>query len=802
MKNMLPLLTLLLVCLPLVSATTNLDFRLDANQKAYYPNESISLNVSVINRDMNSVAKDAVMTIHVGDRDFYFSIGNLHPSESIQEYISLPEFPPGTHSVRGELNYTGILDEKFTEVTYGSFEVLYPPIQRFPRNVYISDYQIPEKIIEGKEYGVNITIENDGDVSADLVIEFGSVDSFYEEKTTLNPKQSTTVHMNVKFDNLGISLIEARVYAIIDGEKYLLNYNGKKTYTQTERKAKLVFDRVELFNEDDNLINKNDNVKLKIYVRNQGDTATYVTGELISETEGIHILNSNISYFTILNDESFAPERDAFVIETTGSLVGNLTLKLLIRYYDSEIRETKLDVPILISDLPEICNEISCTKNQSLLSLGNTCSCGYIAPNNKCVNYECCSDNMCKENNICNLKSHKCEKVISNFSADVLIITRGSKIDKQKGYEEAIKSYREALLNDGYSSFYIEIDSSKLDELFGIKLTNTEDWNSYKNVIDKIVYKIKPSYILILGGVDVIPQPFIKNSCFKDMNLDSLPTDDLYADTNQDKKPDVAIGRIPTTGSNLIKYLNRLSEIHAQGIQFKKETLLGDDCLTDDCFEEQETHDTSKLLFGTDCTKSGKCLWSPPHCETTGMPPITPIPCSKSIELYQTIEKSDFTYLVLHGDGTAFYSMRIKVGGVPIIGDTVLSSLGISGFLEPKNPSLIMALSCLGGAIDVSSLCLFPGACLYPQITGTFGTAKSLTDKGATYIANTRYGLSGYSTTQLTTTYHNIKDRQEIGKALLNMKSEMLKYGSNECWLATVYQIQLYGDPTLKYKGE
>jgi hypothetical protein len=34
------------------------------------------------------------------------------------------------------------------------------------------------------------------------------------------------------------------------------------------------------------------------------------------------------------------------------------------------------------------------------------------------------------------------------------------------------------------------------------------------------------------------------------------------------------------------------------------------------------------------------------------------------------------------------------------------------------------------------------------------------------------------------------------------MKSEMLKYGSNECWLATVYQIQLYGDPTLKYKGE
>ena len=148
----------------------------------------------------------------------------------------MPEFPAGTHGIKGEINYIGILDERFIEVSYGSFEVLFPPIERYPRNVYVSAYDLPEKIIGGKEYYVSITITNDGEVSADLLIEFGSIDEFFEEKTKLEPGESTTVKMKVKFDNPGVSLIEARAYALINGENtYLITEERKLMFKEKEK---------------------------------------------------------------------------------------------------------------------------------------------------------------------------------------------------------------------------------------------------------------------------------------------------------------------------------------------------------------------------------------------------------------------------------------------------------------------------------------------------------------------------------------------------------------------------------------
>ena len=56
----------------------------------------------------------------------------------------------------------------------------------------------------------------------------------------------------------------------INGEKYLLNYRGKKTYVQAERKAQLVFDRIELIGEGGNEINQEDTVKFKVLIKNNG----------------------------------------------------------------------------------------------------------------------------------------------------------------------------------------------------------------------------------------------------------------------------------------------------------------------------------------------------------------------------------------------------------------------------------------------------------------------------------------------------------------------------------------------------
>src|SRR3989344_723118 len=332
------ILTILLLS-SIVSATTNLDFRLDVEEKGFYPNEKVPLNVSVVNRDATFVAKDAELTINIGDRIYIFDLGDLKPSETFQQEIILPEFPAGTHSIKGEINYTGILDERFIEVSYGSFEVLFPLIERYPRNVYVSAYDLPEKIVGGKEYNISITITNDGEVSADLLIEFGSIDEFFEEKTKLEPGESTTVKMKVKFDNPGVSLIEARAYALISGEKYLLNYRGKKTYVQGEREAKLIFDRIELINEGDNKINQEDSVKFKVFIKNDGDTATDVKGELFSNIENLNILDFSVSYITIVSGDSIVSNEDVFEIETKNLAIGNYNVNLKLSYIDSENRQ-------------------------------------------------------------------------------------------------------------------------------------------------------------------------------------------------------------------------------------------------------------------------------------------------------------------------------------------------------------------------------------------------------------------------------------------------------------------------------
>ena len=265
---------------PFVIATTNLDFRLDVEENGFYPNEKILLNVTIINRDTRISAKDSILIIYIGTRIYTYDLGDLKPGDKFQKEILLPEFPAGTHNIKGEINYTGIMDERFIDVSYGSFEVLFPSIERYPRNVYVSGYDFPEKILGGKSYDASLTITNDGDIDADLLIEFGSLDEFFVEKTKVGSGESTTIKMIVKFENSGVSLLETRVYALVNGEKYLINYRGKKTYVQAERKAKFVFDKIELIDENDNQINKNDIVKFKVFIKNDGDTATDVKGEL------------------------------------------------------------------------------------------------------------------------------------------------------------------------------------------------------------------------------------------------------------------------------------------------------------------------------------------------------------------------------------------------------------------------------------------------------------------------------------------------------------------------------------------
>lgn len=418
MKYLKIMIILTILLIPTISAS-NLDFRLDTPDKLFYPNEKIPLNISLINRDTTSI-KTATLTVISGTRTYTYDIEILKPSETFQKEITLPEFPAGTQNLKGILNYTGFLDEKFVEETYGSFEVLFPKIERYPRNIYVSNYDLPEKILSGKEYEVSITIKNDGDVSANLLIEFGSTDKFFTKETKLNPQESTTVKMNVKFDDAGISLLEARAYALINGDKYLLNYRGKGTFVQEERKAILKLNKIELVNEGDNAINQEDKVKLKIYLTNDGETATNIKTELISTIDKLNIINSKIDYVTIANKDNYAPNDKFFEIETKGIDTNNKELILKVDYEDSEIRTKEIQIPLTIQSGSDSClSDSECLINQicsNKICKEISCECGEII-DHKCNNYACCENSQCTKDSICDITSHSCK------SSGILSIT-------------------------------------------------------------------------------------------------------------------------------------------------------------------------------------------------------------------------------------------------------------------------------------------------------------------------------------------------------------------------------------------
>lgn len=770
---------MLILLVPIVTATTNLDFRLDVEERGFYPNEKVPLNVIVVNRDATFAARDAELTVSIGDRFYTFDLGDLKPTETFQKEIILPEFPAGTHSIKGEINYTGILDERFLEVSYGSFEVLFPPIERYPRNVYVSGYDLPEKIISGKEYEVSITITNDGEVSADLLVEFGSIDEFFEEKTQLNPGESTTVKMKVKFENGGVSLIEARAYALINGEKYLLNYRGKKTYVQTERKAKLIFDKIELVGEGDNKINQEDKVKFKVFIKNEGDTATDVKGELSSNIEKINIIDPNVSYITIANKDGVAPSEDMFEIETSGVEKGDYELDLKLNYIDSENREKEIKVPISINEGGDVCTkDTDCSDTQTCENnqcVEVPCECGYVE-DRKCISYECCSDTDCEEYLTCNQEIYVCE-IPTDLTRDVLIITIGNKIDKTDSYEDVLREYQDVLNSKRLSSIYLELDSEKIKILFNTEITDQKNWRNIKDVIDKIIYKTKAKYILILGGVEVIPQPLAKTSA----RIPEIPTtDDRYADLDLDGIPDISIGRIPTPSNErstqfIEEGLKSAIKLHNKN-KLTSKYIIANPCGTaGGCNRYLDNNLISNILFGiNDCSNNPSCKIPPPYCLGFG--------CDKKDDFKLILSEGDLLYFGSHGSGTSF-AANDDEGWYTILSgnDLYKNKLG--------NSPIVIATACHGGTIDCEE-----GSCYSKS-----GTGFAFISNGASnFIANTRYGYRHTTPKLFNDIFVNMEKGSTIGEAFLKMKRDNLETSQSDWFNAVVYELQLYGDPTIE----
>jgi len=398
-----------LVLATIVLALINLDFTINVEDKIYYPNETIDIEVSVINRD-SFTAKDAVLMLYIEQRTFKFKLGDLKSYDTFTKTITLPEFPPSTHNIRGALNYSGIFEERFTLETYGSFEVRFPEVQRFPRNVNIVNFEVPEKIYGGKEYTIEVTVSNDGDVGGDLIVELAFMEETVSERLTLGAGESTTLSLTPKFSNTGVSLMEARVYALVDDIRYLLTYSGKEVFVQEEKIAKLSLGRVEVVDKEN--IRQNDEAKLKIYLQNTGSySANEVKGSLTSSNSEIEVIDGTVDYTIISSGDSYASEEDTFVIKTKNADIQQYNLKLEVSYIDSEQRTVSFNVPLSVEE--DRCeSDAECASNE--ICMDNKCEeleCGFCQypKNNQCVNYECCSDSDCPNLYTCDTKLHICK---------------------------------------------------------------------------------------------------------------------------------------------------------------------------------------------------------------------------------------------------------------------------------------------------------------------------------------------------------------------------------------------------------
>ena len=274
--------------------------------------------------------------------------------------------------------------------------------------------------------------------------------------------------------------------------------------------------------------------------------------------------------------------------------------------------------------------------------------------------------------------------------------------------------------------------------------------------------------------------------CFADHDFEEIPNDNIYI---EGIKSSVSISRLPTGRNDkspeiIIKGLKSAIASHKNGFKISNKFLIGDGCLG--ILGGDVSHVEDSL--------STNVYWTPPYC-TKGPNPL-PLPCKKKEEMISKLKSADLIYFGTHGDGKSFAGQPggEKLGMACMIlspSYTTISSSEIPSL--SKNP-LIMSFSCFGGSIDYDAF----GKDMFKDES----TAVSLIKNGGSVVlANTRFGLSGVTSSEITTEfYKKLKKGITTGNAFSQVKKEWSsdRLMPDDCEKAVIDEMQLYGDPTLK----
>lgn len=399
------------------------------------------------------------------------------------------------------------------------------------------------------------------------------------------------------------------------------------------------------------------------------------------------------------------------------------------------------------------------------------CDCGKII-DQQCIEYECCfnrdcgddeycDDNVCKEEEY--EEEEPEEELMSEFSnisvinsVDTLLFSMES-LDKNYEFYDTIDSYINTVaIESGLVARFIDLDSSSVQDKFGTKVSDIDNWLEIEEVLQEVINEWNPSFIIILGGEDVVPMPVVEEVLCSDEGSPSLPSDIWYIDSNDDQVADsgITISRIPDYqegSSNIIKALETAIELHEQG---------GLD--TD-----------NQIAFSGNCDSSPitNCYDSPPYCvyDADG-------DCYDIEVMYDLISEQRLIEIgATHGSPTTL---------------TAIDGSGATIFSVNYFDNSMLNL-------NSRQMFVIASGCNAGRLNNNENFAVELLSLGASIVIARGETYYGYHVGLYDNFYNNLNSGSYIGE---EFTEEVRDAAESNCQYISSAHVHLYGDPTIKVK--
>ncbi|NYZ74647.1 hypothetical protein H0O03_00050 [Candidatus Micrarchaeota archaeon] len=320
-------------------------------------------------------------------------------------------------------------------------------------------------------------------------------------------------------------------------------------------------------------------------------------------------------------------------------------------------------------------------------------------------------------------------------------------------------------------SLQFNLDGRPLEE------ETVETSRRYVNAVRKIRRAVDPTYLILVGGMSVIPMPFQEDSLGFFSKDGRIYSDDLYATPQDGVEPDVIASRFPTQFSTDATRINVFASSVANAIEGDATPLRLDRTvmLSDVCGGPTEgltCLSSSSLVPGwlgvaantlwrefanENCTfleanPYPACFWAPAACNYTSSTEDASIPFESVVEQcdpqgnYFAFTQSSVIFLNVHGSAQGSLTAQ---GWVPIRNVLTTSvTLGTYELLDvereipswlwlPRNP-FVYSRSCFGGKIaseytngSIALAFLSRGARAIAGATGSQLTADTETAEAA-----------------------------------------------------------------------